>query len=147
MILDDIYLEIIRHMKEGNKSFKDISEEMDIVENTVRIRTNKLIEEGVLEIRGLVDPLSMPNHSLAIIGVKLSTTDIIKKGDEFCKLKGVVAVGVGTGRYDLIVIVLLTNNYPMAKFITEEVGKVKDVQSTDTFLVYHGFNFLVPYVL
>jgi Lrp/AsnC family transcriptional regulator for asnA, asnC and gidA len=147
MILDDTNLEIIRHLKDGGKSFKDISQEMHIVENTVRIRTNKLIEEGVLEIRGLVDPLGIPNHSLAIMGVKFSTTDYIKKGDEFCKLKGVVAVGVGTGRYDLVVIVLLNNNFPLAKFVTEEIGKVEDVQSTDTFMIYHGFNFLVPYVL
>ena len=147
MTLDNTNLEILRHLKEGGKSFKDISKEMDIVENTVRIRTNKLIEEGVLEIRGLVDPLSIPNHSLAIMGVKFSTTDFIKKGDEFCRLKGMVAVGVGTGRYDLVAIVLLNDNFPLSKFVTEEIGKVEDVQSTDTFMIYHSFNFLVPYVL
>jgi Lrp/AsnC family transcriptional regulator for asnA, asnC and gidA len=145
--LDDTYLNIIRHLRDGKKSYKAISQEMDITENTVRIRANKLIQEGVLKLTGLVDPLSMPNHGLAVVGVKLSTTDLIKKGEEFSKLKGVVSVGVCAGRYDLILIVLLNEGFPLMKFFTKEVIKVKDVQNAETFVVYHGCNFRVPYVL
>ena len=38
MKIDDTNLEIIRHLREGRKSFKLIAEELNITENTVRSR-------------------------------------------------------------------------------------------------------------
>jgi len=147
MELDQTYLEILRHLKDGSKSYKAISQEMGITENTVRIRANKLIQEGVLKLSGLVDPTSLPNHQLTILGVKLNTTELFKKGEELSRLKGVISVGVATGRYDLIMLVLVNEGFTLMRFFTEEITKVQDIQNAETFGVYHGYNFWVPYVL
>ena len=147
MELDQTYLEILRHLKDGSKSYKAISQEMGITENTVRIRANKLIQEGVLKLSGLVDPTSLPNHQLTILGVKLNTTELFKKGEELSRLKGVISVGVATGRYDLILLVLVNEGFTLMRFFTEEITKVQDIQNAETFAVYHGYNFWVPYVL
>ena len=73
--------------------------------------------------------------------------NLIKKGEEFSKLKGVVSVGIVTGQFDLILIVLLNDNFGLLEFITKEVSKIGDVLSTETFIVYRNYNFKVPYVL
>jgi Lrp/AsnC family transcriptional regulator for asnA, asnC and gidA len=54
---------------------------------------------------------------------------------------------VVTGRYDLILTVLLNDELDLLKFYTEEVSRVSEVRSAETFVVYKGYNALVPYVL
>jgi len=147
MNYDQINLSIIKHLRNGRKSYKKIAEALSLSENTVRSRVNKLIDEGVLEIAGLVDAEALADHRIVIVGVKLSTMELVKKGEEFSLLKGVISASVVTGRFDLILVVLLKPGFGLLEFYTEEVSKLKEVQSVETFVVYKSYNFKVPYVL
>jgi Lrp/AsnC family transcriptional regulator for asnA, asnC and gidA len=147
MHIDKINLSIIKHLRSGRKSFKKIAEQLSLSENTVRARVHKLIDSGVLEITGLVDPEAVSGHQVVIVGVKLKTMDLVKKGEEFSKLKGVISVSVVTGRFDLILTVLLKTGFGLLEFYTQEVSKLKDVQSVETFVVYKSYNLKIPYVI
>jgi Lrp/AsnC family transcriptional regulator, regulator for asnA, asnC and gidA len=147
MKIDETNLAIIKYLREGRKSFKNIAEGLSITENTVRARVNRLVEEGVLEITGLVDPSAIAGHRLVLVGIKLSTMELVKKGEEFSKLEGVVSVCVVTGQYDLMLTVLLNDSHDLLQFYTDEVSRIKDVQSAETFVVYKTFNLKVPYIL
>jgi Lrp/AsnC family transcriptional regulator, regulator for asnA, asnC and gidA len=147
MKFDEINIEIIKHLQTGRKAYKKIANKLAITENTVRSRTNKMIEEGIIDITCTVEPESIPGHSLVMVGVKLGTMELVKKGEEFSRLKGVVSVGVVTGRYDLILTVLLNKEFGILEFYTREVVRIKEVQSVETFVVYKGFNLKVPYIL
>lgn len=147
MKIDDVNLAIIRHLRDGKKSFKVIADELNITENTVRSRFNRLVEEGVLEITGMVDTEKLPGHKQALIGVKLRTMHLVKKGEEFSQLRGVVGVSVVTGRYDLIVHVMLKDGFGLLEFYTDEVSRVDEVQDVETFVVYKSYNMRVPYIL
>ena len=145
--MDDTNLAIIRHLRDGRKSFRQIAKALGVSENTVRGRVNHLISEGVLDITGLVNPEAIPGHRTAIIGVKLSTMNLISKAEEFSKLKGVISASVVTGRFDIILYVLFNEKFRILDFYVDEVSKVKEVQSVETFVVYKGFNLMVPYLL
>jgi len=147
MKIDETNLAIIKHLREGRKSFKKIAEDLSITENTVRARVNRLTEEGVLDVTGLVDPEAIPGHRLVMVGIKLGTMDLVKKGEEFSRLKGVVSVCVVTGRYDLILTVLLSDTDDLLAFYTERVSQIRDVQFAETFVVYKTYNLKVPYIL
>jgi len=149
MKIDETNIEIIKHLRDGRKSFGAIAEALSITENTVRSRVNKLMEEGILEIAGLVDPESLPGHRMIIIGIKLSTVELVRKGYELTSLRGVVSVSVVTGRYDLIVQVLLdeNNGFGLLEFFTKELSKIDEIKEVETFVVYQGYNLRVPYIL
>jgi Lrp/AsnC family transcriptional regulator for asnA, asnC and gidA len=147
MSFDEINRKIIKYLREGRRPFKEIAAALSITENTVRARVKKLIQESVLHITGLVDPDKIPNHYLAIVGVKLKTMNLVQKGEEFSKLKGIVSVGVVTGRFDLILTVLLSDEFDLLKFYTKEISQIEDVLSTETFVLYKNFNWRVPYIL
>ena len=147
MKIDETNIAIIKHLRRGRKSYKKIADELSISENTVRARVNKLINEGILEISARVDPEAIPGHRVVMVGVKLKTMHLVKKGEEFSKLKGVVSVNVVTGRYDLILVVLLNEDFGLLEFYTQEVARIEDVQSVETFVVYKGYNLKVPYIL
>jgi len=145
--IDETSIAIIKLLRDGRRSFKSIAKTLGLAENTVRFRVKRLMAEGILEIAGLVNPEALPRHRAIMVGVKLKTMDLVKKGEEFSKLRGVVSVSVVTGRYDLILVVLLNDTFGLLEFYTEEVSKIKDVQSVETFVVYKSYNLKVPYIL
>ena len=147
MKIDEINRKIIRQLRDGRKSFGEIAKKLSVTPNTVRGRVKKLVANGVLDITGVIDPGKMDNHFLAIVGVKLRNMNLVKKGEEFSKLKGVISVGIVTGQFDLIVVVLINNDFGLLDFLTKEVSKVSEVLSTETFVVYKTFNLKVPYML
>ena len=125
---------------------EQIAKKLGLTINTVRSRVNKMMKEGVLEIVGLMDPEAIQGHRLAFVGVKLANLNLVKKGDEFSKLKGVVSVSVVTGRFDLILVVLLKEDFDLLEFYSKEVYRLKDVHSVETFVVYKSYNLKVPYI-
>jgi len=147
MKIDNINLLIIKHLRNGRKSYRKIADQLSLSENTVRARVHKLMEDGVLEISGLVDPDAISGHRVVMVGVKLKTMNLVKKGEEFSKLSGVVSVSVVTGRFDLILVVLLKSGFGLLEFYTDEVSKLTDVQSVETFVVYKSYNLKLPYIL
>jgi len=147
MNIDEISLQIIKHLRDGRKSFGEIGKNLSITTNTVRARVRKLMKEGVLEVIGAINPEKIDNHFSVIVGVKLKTMRLVDKGEEFSKLKGVISVAVVTGRFDLILTVLLNNKFGLHEFYTQEVSKMEDVMSTETFVVYKNYNWRVPYTL
>ena len=147
MNIDKTNLAIIKHLRNGRKSYQKIARDLAVSENTVRTRVQKLIEEGILDINGVVNPESMDGHRVVIVGVKLQSMDLVNKGKEFSNLKGVVSVSVVTGRFDLIIVVLLKSGFGLLEFYTEEVSRIKEVQSVETYVVYKSYNLKVPYVL
>ena len=146
MKIDDLNISIVRHLREGRKSYKIIAADLGVSENTIRSRVSKLEEEGVLEIVGLVNPEKVPRHRIVMVGVKLTTMDLVKKGDAFSRVRGVVSVSVVTGRFDLILVVLLKEGFGLLEFYTEEVSRLEGVQSVETFVVYKSYNLKVPYI-
>jgi Lrp/AsnC family transcriptional regulator, regulator for asnA, asnC and gidA len=146
MKIDQTNIDIIRELKDGKKSFKKIADKLQITENTVRSRVNKLQEEGVLEICGLVDPATLPDHRVVIIGIKLSEMNLVEKGAEISRLKGVISTSVVTGRFDLLVLVLFKKGFGLLEFYTEEISKIEGVRSVETFVVYKSYNLKVPYI-
>lgn len=147
MRIDEINLAIIKHLRDGRKSYKVIADELGVTENTIRSRVNKMRQEGALDIVGMLDPEIDSRHRIALIGVKLNNMELVKRGEAFSNLKGVVCVAVVTGRFDLIVTVLLKDGFGLLEFYTDEMSRIEGVRSVETFVVYKSFNLKVPYVL
>lgn len=147
--IDSTSLAIIKHLRDGRKPYSIIAEELEITENTVRSRVNKLLSDGVLEISGLVNPDALPGHQMILATLKMSTVELGAKAKELSLLRGVISVSVVTGRYDLIAYVLLnpSDGFGLLDFFSQELSKIELIQNIETFVVYEGIDLSVPYVL
>jgi Transcriptional regulators len=144
MHLDATSLAIINRLKDGRASFKKIADDLHLAEGTVRSRVKKLIDEGVLSISGLVNPEALPDQQIVMVGVRVKDMDLVKKGEEFSRLRGVISVCVVTGQFDLIVTAMLSKDFGLLEFFTQEVATIDNVRSVETFVVYKSFNLKVP---
>ena len=124
--LDETNLAIIKALRNGRASFRDIAADLGLSEVTVRTRAARLIEDGVLDICGQVDVEKLPGHTLALVAIKLRSPDLVGEGEVFSHLRGVVSVAVLTGRHDLILTVLLNEEFGLLDFYTNEFSKCHD---------------------
>ncbi|MGL1891695.1 MAG: Lrp/AsnC family transcriptional regulator [Spirochaetaceae bacterium] len=144
MDIDETSLKILKKLEDGRASFQKIADSLSIAEGTVRSRVTGLIDAGILEVRGLVDLEALKGYNMVQVGIKLSTMDLIGKGEEISKLPSILNVLVVTGRFDLMATVLLSNDYKLADFYMKEMNTVSDIQGVETFVVYKEFNTKIP---
>ena len=147
MKIDEINMKIIKQMQNGRKPVTEIAEDLSITENTVRTRIKNMINNSFLEIKGVVDPDKITNHFIALVGVRMKTPTLVEKAEEFSELRGVVSVGVVTGCFDIMLLVLLSNEFGLLQFFTEEVSKIDGVATSDSFIMYKNFNWRIPFIL
>jgi Transcriptional regulators len=147
--VDETNKAIIKLLCDGRRAYSSIATELGITENTVRSRVNKLIEDGVLDIAGLVDIKEIPGFQLVIMGVKLRTMDLERKAREFTSLRGVINAMVVTGRYDLIVQIEICEDdgLSLLDFFKNELTKISEIAEVESFVVYQSVNLKVPYLL
>ncbi len=147
--LDDTNKAIIKELRDGRRPYSAIAEDLGITENTVRSRVNRMCEDGILAISALVDPEKVPGIQVVMMGVKLKTMELEEKAKEFCRLRGVFSATVVTGRYDLIVHLLLAESEGLSllDFFRSELVKIDEVQEVETFVVYQSHNLWVPYCI
>lgn len=144
MKFDELTVSIIHGMRDGRIPFREIADKLSVAEGTVRSRVKKLQKEGILSITGLIDPEQVPDHTMVYIGVKLKTIELVEKGAEIAKVKGVISVGVVTGRYDLILTVALKKGFGLLEFYTNELSAVEEIRSVEAFVVYKCYNIKIP---
>ncbi len=145
--MDDLNRKILSHLKEGRQSFKKIADALEVTENTIRSRVRRMEEEGSIKISAYVDADKSSELQVLLIGIRTSTMDYIRKGEEISRLKGVVSVSVVTGRFDLIVQAAIPEGHnEMLDFLKDELSCIDSIEAIETFVVYKGFGVMVPWM-
>jgi len=103
-------------------------------------------KEGILQKKGLVDPETLPDIYVVVVGITLMNLDLVEKAEEFSKLPSVASVCAVAGRFDIILTVKLTEEYGINEFYTKEISMIEDIRTVETFVVLKSFNLKVPFV-
>lgn len=145
--LDDINLAIIQMLQVGRRSYSEIASVLNVSEATVRLRVAKMSKDGTLKIQATVSRKHMPDgYSLVYVGVRLNTPILMDTANEFSKIPGVISVAVVTGRYDMILTVMLKPGYKLIDFYNEMLSKHSTtIKSNETFVVYEDINLSLPF--
>jgi Lrp/AsnC family transcriptional regulator, regulator for asnA, asnC and gidA len=120
--------------QDGRRPFTQIAAELGVSEAAVRARTNRLIERGVLQIVGVADPLKLGYHQMAMIGVRCDGTSLVAAAEEIATLPEVIYVVATAGTYDLLVEAVCEDSDALLAFLTERLGRVEGVRSTEVFI-------------
>lgn len=145
--LDAVNLSIIRLLQNGRRSYSEIAESLGLSESTVRSRVSKMTSDGILQLGASVSIKRLPEGYQAVyICMRLNTPILMDTAEELSKIKGVVSVAVVTGRYDIILTVLLQPGYQLIDFYNEMLSKHShSIKSNETFMVYEGVNLSLPF--
>ena len=134
---------IIDILRKENQTNNKIAQDMRVSEGMIRRRIQRLKDAGILQIRALINPDMLERQQLAVIGVSVTESRLLEtKGREISSLPCVLSVSLVSGRYDLVVEVLVDSNRGLVKFLTESLSNVEGISKTESFLMlrsYHKF--------
>ena len=130
--LDAIDRGIIEALQEnGRAPFRAIAAHVGVAEATVRSRYSRLVDDGILLVTGVTNPLGLGFEAQAMIGIKTSG-DPEPVADEIAGWDEASYVVVAAGRFDLLVEVVCDDRRRLLELTTRLRG-VEGVVSTETF--------------
>lgn len=119
--LDGLDLKIIQALsKDGKKSFVEIAKETKLSPVTIKNRVEKLIDDGVLKIQGLLNMEKVYSVS-AHIEVEADSKTISQLIEKFEKSPVVYHLVKTSGRYNLLVSIVTPNLESIESFIAKEI--------------------------
>lgn len=141
---DETDWKIIDILRGGDRSNSSIARELDVSEGMIRRRIDRLKQAGILRIRAQINPDVLENQQVAVIGVNVAESRLLEtKAGEIAALQDVLSVSLVSGRYDLLVEVLLSSNHGLVRFLTEGLSTIDGISKTESFLLLKSFNKLV----
>jgi Lrp/AsnC family transcriptional regulator for asnA, asnC and gidA len=146
-LLDEINLGIVRHLWDGRKPYAEIAKDLNITTATVRRRVEKLVDAGILQIIGLVDPKAVAGHSSAFMAFKVEPAKVPLALEQIGNMKNAVLTGWVSGRYDIMAIVMFNEEYSHENLVLNELPKIDGLLAVETFYMERGVNWQLRYVL
>jgi len=140
--LDTLDRGIIEALRaDGRAGNSAIAAGLGVTEGTVRQRIKKLIDTGAFRVTGLLNPEILPDHQLCVIGLKVDESKQLEhRARAVSELPEVRSVAIVTGRYDLLVEVLVSSNQGLIRFLADSLAKVPGIASSETFLLLKTYD-------
>ena len=135
-MLDEIDTQIIEKLQfDGRMPFTAIGEEIGITEASVRRRVNKLIENGKLQIVGIVEPQELGWNEAGMIGISVQPDMISSVADAIAELEEVSYLFQAAGEFDLFAEVYCRDRAHFVSFLNSKLQKIPGVERTQSFLI------------
>jgi Lrp/AsnC family transcriptional regulator for asnA, asnC and gidA len=133
--IDDIDLKIIKILNEdGRASFSHIAKALGVSPGMIRQRYNRLVEEGVLQVVAITNPMLMGLTTMAQIGVKINVHRMQEITDQIAAFEEVIYLVLLTGSYDLLIEVVCRDRDHLLEFLTNKLYSVEGVNEAETFV-------------
>ncbi len=131
--LDLAILEMLR--TDGRKPYTEIAQALSVSEGTVRNRVARMVEKGVMQIVGLIDPVRMGYDAPAMIGVNLHNADVEDVARQIARFPEVSYLIMVSGGFDLMVEVICRDREHFTQFLNQKLRKVPGVAQTQSFFI------------
>jgi Lrp/AsnC family transcriptional regulator for asnA, asnC and gidA len=140
--LDQLDRGIVQALRDdGRTNNSVIAAKLGVAEGTVRQRMRKLTDAGVVKVSALVNPEIISEHQLCMIGMKVVESKRLEAtAEDVTRLPEVRSVAIVTGRYDLLVEVLVASNHGLIRFLSESLAQVPGIESSETFLLLKTYD-------
>lgn len=139
-MLDQLDNEILAHLQEdGRRPFTEIAKRLGVTEGTVRKRAARLMEEDVVRVIGLVDPLKVGFEAPAVIHVTVAPPYLEEAAELIRSFSEVSYLLMLSGEFDLLVEVRCRDREHLATFIRDKLQKVIGVERTVSAMVLHTY--------
>lgn len=137
--LDDLDRRLIDELqRDGRASYADLAELVGLSPAATRMRVQRLLDAGVVEVVGVTNPMALGYPVMAALGVRVDR-NVRDVADRIADIEGVIYVVFTSGSFDLLVEVLCADSSRLLQVIDDEVRRIPDVRSVESF-TYFGIH-------
>ncbi len=133
VVLDSIARHIIEQLQsDGRRSYAAIGKAVGLSEAAVRQRVQRLLEQGVMEIVAVTDPMSLGFRRQAMIGIRCSG-DLKRVADLLAGMEAIDYVVITAGSFDLLAEVVCEDDDQLLGVLSQ-IRSLPSVTTTETFV-------------
>jgi Lrp/AsnC family transcriptional regulator, regulator for asnA, asnC and gidA len=130
---DSVSRHIIDQLQsDGRRSYAAIGKAVGLSEAAVRQRVQRLLEQGVMEIVAVTDPMSLGFRRQAMIGIRCGD-DLQRVADLLAGMEAIDYVVITAGSFDLLVEVVCEDDDHLLD-ILGQIRSLPSVTTTETFV-------------
>lgn len=132
--LDDVSKRIIEVLQEdGRASYAAIAKVVGLSEGAVRVRVQRLLDAGIMQIVAVTDPIQVGFARQAMIGIRTEGA-IGTVAERLSALPEVDYVVTTAGSFDLMVEVVCENDHHLLDLLSNGIRTIEGVVATETFV-------------
>lgn len=132
--MDAVSLAIIEQLQEdGRRPYAAIGKAVGLSEAAVRQRVQKLLDQGVMQIVAVTDPLTVGYRRQAMLGINVEG-DLDPIADALSAMQEVEYVVLTAGSYDILAEVVCEDDDHLLEVINKRVRNLPGVRSTESFV-------------
>jgi len=133
-VIDAVSKAIIEQLQEdGRRPYAAIGKAVGLSEAAVRQRVQKLLDQGVMQIVAVTDPLTVGFRRQAMVGITVEG-DIDPIADALASLDEVEYVVITAGSFDLLVEIVCEDDDHLLEMINKRILALPGVRSTESFV-------------
>ena len=133
--LDEVDLKIIAALqKDGRMPFSQIAQELGVSPGMVRLRYNRLVEQGFFQVCAITNPLRMGYKMMALIGIRVDSQKLMQAAEQIAGLEEVIYLILTSGSYDLFAEVICRDHDHLLRFLSKSLYLVDGVRESESFI-------------
>ena len=133
--IDEIDWQIIAALrKDGRMAFAQIAEQLNVSPGMIRLRYNRLVEQGYLRVAAITNPLRMGFNTMAMIGIRVDGSKLLAVAEKISSLDEVIYMIISSGRFGIFAEVVCRDHEDLLRFITEKLSPIDGVRESESFL-------------
>jgi len=134
--LDETDRAIVNYLQyDGRMPFTEIATELGLSEGAVRRRVKQMVDTGVLQIVGIVEPQFLEWNAAGMIGVNVQSGQIEEAAQRIAQFPEVTYLFMASGGFDLFVEAYCRDRQHFVSFLSDKLQKVPGVERTETFMI------------
>ena len=134
LVPDDVSKQIIEQLQQdGRRSYAAIGKAVGLSEAAVRQRVQKLIDNGVMQIVTVTDPVQVGFARQAMIAIKVNG-DVELIAEQLAQIEELDYLIITAGSIDILAEVVANDDEHLLQLVSRRIRTIPGVLSTETFV-------------
>jgi Lrp/AsnC family transcriptional regulator, regulator for asnA, asnC and gidA len=132
--LDDVSKQLVEELqRDGRRSYADLAKSVGLSEAAVRQRVRRLLDDGVMQIVAVTDPITVGFSRQAMVGIK-AEGDLREIARRLSSLPELEYVVLCAGSFDILVELVCEDDERLLSLLDESIRSIEGVRETETFI-------------
>ena len=134
-MLDEIDRQIVNLLRQdGRMPFAQIAQQLNVSPGMIRVRYNRLVEMGCMQVVAITNPLRLGFRTMALIGIRADGSKMLSVAEQVAKLEEVIYLIVVSGAYDIMAEVVCRDQDHLLHFLSEKLYAIDGVRESESFI-------------
>ena len=146
--VDNLDLQILSELSnDASISVPRLSKKIDVNSSVIYSRIKRLVKRKLIErFTIVVNDAELGFNVKALTGINMDSKKRDHIIEELFKIDGVREIAEVTGRFDILVTMYSKSLEQMHKIVSEKIGRIDGVQSSESFIEMKSRTKIMPYL-